>query len=96
MRYRPTARWFFFIFVVVTFGLGYCGANPPDQPVIPGDIGFQLGDSNINSFVWLSRVLTAYYFLYFLAIVPITAAREKTLPVPDSISTPVLAAAPAE
>ena len=103
MRYRPTMRWFFAIFVVVAFGLGWCGANPPDQPVIgdPGTaVGFQLFDSNINSFTWLSRILTLYYFVYFLIIVPITGWRETTLPMPDSISTPVLpsrgAVAPAE
>jgi quinol-cytochrome oxidoreductase complex cytochrome b subunit len=100
MRYRPTMRWFFFIFVLVSFLLGWCGANPPDNKVIPADVGFQLGDSDVNSFTWLSRVLTAYYFAYFVLIVPITGWREKTLPVPDSISTPVLpqggAAAPAE
>ena len=100
MRYRPTMRWFFFIFVLVTFSLGWCGANPPDQQVIPGFDGFQLGDSNVNSFVWLSRVLTLYYFAYFVIIVPVTGWRETTLPMPDSISTPVLpkggAVAPAE
>ena len=99
MRYRPTMRWFFFIFVLVAFGLGLCGANPPDAKVIPADVGFQLGDSDINSFTWLSRILTAYYFVYFTLIMPITGWREKTLPVPDSISTPVLpqgGAAPAE
>jgi ubiquinol-cytochrome c reductase cytochrome b subunit len=100
MRYRPTMRWFFFIFVVVCALLGWCGANEPDSKVIPADVGFQLADYNINTFVWLSRVLTAYYFGYFLLIVPITGWRETTLPVPESISTPVLpeggAAAPAE
>ena len=100
MRYRPTMRWFFIIFVVVGFLLGWCGANPPDQHVIPANIGFQLGDSDVNSFTWLSRILTLYYFAYFLLIVPITGWREKTLPMPDSISTPVLpkagVAAPAE
>ncbi len=34
MRYRPTMRWFFLIFVVVCFGLGWCGGNPPDAKVI--------------------------------------------------------------
>jgi ubiquinol-cytochrome c reductase cytochrome b subunit len=100
MRYRPTMRWFFIIMVVVGVLLGWCGANPPDEPVIPGGLGFQLGDSNINSFTWLSRLLTLYYFAYFLLIVPIVGWREKTLPMPDSISTPVLpkggAVAPAE
>ena len=92
MRYRPTMRWFFFIFIFVTFGLGVCGANAPDDQVIknPG-LGFMLGDSNINSFTWLSRVLTAYYFLYFVIIIPVTGWLEKPLPLPDSISTPVLA-----
>ena len=48
-------------------------------------------DGNINSFVWLSRVGTAYYFAYFLLITPILGLRETPLPVPDGISTPVLA-----
>jgi ubiquinol-cytochrome c reductase cytochrome b subunit len=101
MRYRPTMRWFFGIFFVVCVLLAICGANPPDRPVIPNpNIGFNLGDNNINSYVWLSRVLTAYYFLFFVVIMPITGWREKTLPVPDSISLPVLAdagaVAPAE
>ena len=92
MRYRPTMRWFFFIFVLVTFALGVCGANPPDAQVIqnPG-LGFQLGDSDINSFTWLSRVLTVYYLVYFVIIIPFTGWLEKPLPLPDSISTPVLA-----
>ena len=90
MRYRPTMRWFFFILVVVACLLGWCGANEPDQQVIPGGLGFQLADYNINSFVWLSRVLTLYYFTWFVVIVPLVGKIEKTLPMPDSISTPVL------
>ena len=101
MRYRPTMRWFFAIFVFVCIGLALCGANPPDKPLIPNaNIGFNLIDNNINSYVWLSRVLTVYYFVFFWIIMPFTGWREKTLPVPDSISTPVLpdggAVAPAE
>jgi ubiquinol-cytochrome c reductase cytochrome b subunit len=49
-----------------------------------------LGDYNINSFVWLSRVLTTYYFVYFWVIMRVVGWTEKTLPVPDSISKPVL------
>ena len=101
MRYRPTMRWFFGIFFVVCVLLAICGANPPDRPVIPNpNIGFMFGDNNINSYVWLSRILTLYYFGFFWLIMPITGWREKTLPVPDSISSPVLAdagaVAPAE
>ena len=53
MRYRPTARLYFFIFVIVALVLGYCGGQLPDDQVIPGVSGLQLIDSDINSFVWL-------------------------------------------
>jgi quinol-cytochrome oxidoreductase complex cytochrome b subunit len=97
MRYRPQAKLYFFIFVAVCLILGYCGAHEPDQKVIPGMDAFQLGDSSINSFVWLSRFAAAYYFAYFILITPILGLREKPLPAPESISSPVLshpAAAP--
>jgi ubiquinol-cytochrome c reductase cytochrome b subunit len=90
MRYRPAARMFFFIFILVAIGLGFCGANEPSEKVIPGIGGFDLGDYNLNSFVWLSRFLTHYYFAYRLLITPILGFIEKPLSVPDSISTPVL------
>jgi quinol-cytochrome oxidoreductase complex cytochrome b subunit len=90
MRYRPSARLYFVIFVLVGIGLGFCGANEPSQPVIPGIGGFQLLDYNLNSFVWLSRLLTTYYFVYFLVITPLLGLTESPLPVPESISTPVL------
>ena len=89
MRYRPSARLFFLIFIVVCIGLGFCGANPPDKQLIPGVPGFIVGDANLNSFVWLSRLLTLYYFAFF-AILAVLGFVEKPLPVPDSISTPVL------
>ena len=40
--------------------------------------------------VWVSRFLAAYYFAYFLLVLPILGLRETPLPVPDSISSPVL------
>jgi quinol-cytochrome oxidoreductase complex cytochrome b subunit len=89
MRYRPAARTFFLIFILAAIGLGFCGANEPSEQVIPGVVGFNLGDYNLNSFVWLSRLLTAYYFGFFV-ILFILGFVEKPLPVPDSISTPVL------
>ena len=90
MRYRPTMRWFFFFWVAACFGLGWCGGNPPDAQIIPGSISYKLGDGDINSVLWLSRVLTLYYFLYLVPIMPFTGWRETPLPLPDSISTPVL------
>jgi ubiquinol-cytochrome c reductase cytochrome b subunit len=40
--------------------------------------------------VTISRVATAYYFMYFLVILPVLGKLEKPLPLPDSISEPVL------
>src|SRR5581483_11767986 len=90
MRYRPQAEISFFIFLVTCCLLGWCGANPPDAQIVPGASGFTLLDSNINSFVWLSRLGVLSYFSYFLLVMPILGLTEKTLPVPESISTPVL------
>ncbi len=42
--------------------------------------------------IWviLSRVCTLYYFLHFLVILPILGKLERPLPLPESISQPVL------
>ena len=90
MRYRPTMRWFFFIFVAACGVLGWCGAQLPDHKVIPADVGFKLFDAELNSYVWLSRFATLYYFAYFVVIVPIVGLRETPLPIPATISEPVL------
>jgi len=90
MRYRPTARLYFFIFVLACIVLGFCGAKLPDDPVIPGVTSFQLMGSDLNSFVWLSRLATLYYFGYFWVITPLMGLTETPLPVPESISSPVL------
>jgi ubiquinol-cytochrome c reductase cytochrome b subunit len=90
MRYRPQAKLYFWIFVATCLILGYCGAHEPDQQLIHGLKAFTLGDSSINSFVWLSRITAAYYFAYFLIITPILGLRETPLPAPESISSPVL------
>ena len=90
MRYRPTARLYFWIFVLACLVLGYCGAKLPDDPVIPGLKTFILGDADPNSFVWLSRIAALYYFAYFVVITPLLGLTEKTLPVPDTIAAPAL------
>ena len=98
MRYRPTAKLYFLIFVVACLVLGLCGAKLPDDPVIPGLASFTLGDAQLNSYVWLSRIASLYYFAYFLVILPVLGLIETPLPVPESISAPVLshpASAPA-
>jgi ubiquinol-cytochrome c reductase cytochrome b subunit len=90
MRYRPTARLYFFIWIVASLALGWCGSQEPQGAVIPGVAGPTLIDYDINSVTWLSRIASLYYFAYFLVITPILGWREAPLPVPDSIYTPVL------
>jgi len=91
MRYRPVMRWFFVIFAVVCLGLGWCGAQLPDTPVIPGLPSFTLLDGAFNSYLWLTRFLTLYYFAFFLVIMPWIGLKEEPLPVPASISEAILA-----
>jgi len=90
MRYRPTGKLYFLIFVLACLVLGYCGGQLPDNHVIPGLSTFTLIDADLNSMVWLSRLATLYYFGYFLVILPLLGLTETPLPQPESISTPVL------
>ncbi|HEY1560805.1 MAG TPA: cytochrome b N-terminal domain-containing protein [Caulobacteraceae bacterium] len=89
MRYRPTARIFFFIWIVSALILGWCGSQEPDGQLFPGVTTFTLIDFDVNSVTWLSRVAALGYFGFFVALffVPMW---EKTRPVPDSLMTPVL------
>ena len=41
-------------------------------------------------YVVLSRLATAWYFLHFLIILPVLSLVEKTRPLPQSISAPVM------
>jgi ubiquinol-cytochrome c reductase cytochrome b subunit len=91
MRYRPAARVYFFIWIVACLALGWCGGQEPDGQVFAGVGSPTFGDYPINSVTWLSRIAAFYYFAYLLAITPLLGWFEKTLPVPDSLYTPVLA-----
>ena len=90
MRYRPMARWFFLIFIAATLGLGWCGGKLPDDVVIAVGQDAVSGEPTGFTVVMLSRVLATYYFAYFLLVLPLLGLFEKTLAVPDTISTPVL------
>ncbi len=90
MRYRPTMKVFFIILLVVGLGLGWCGAQLPDAPVVPGMPSFVLIDGQLNSYLWLTRLFTAYYFAFFFLIMPIVGLKETPLPIPATISEPVL------
>jgi ubiquinol-cytochrome c reductase cytochrome b subunit len=78
MRFRPVARVFFIIFVVMCFVLGWCGANNPD------DIAIEFGPG--VKFVTVSRIATLYYFAFFFPILPLLGFIEKTKELPDSIT----------
>jgi len=90
MRYRPTMRTFFILFVIVGIVLGWCGAQLPDAPVIGTFKTFILIDGDLNSYLWLTRFATLYYFAFFLIIMPLVGLRERPLPIPATISEPVL------
>jgi ubiquinol-cytochrome c reductase cytochrome b subunit len=91
MRYRPAARIFWLVWVCFVLALGWCGSQEPDGLVIPGaGPGPVFIDYGINTVTWLSRISALYYFTYFLVITPVLGWRERTLPLPDSIYTPVL------
>ncbi len=90
MRYRPTMRTFFIIFVIVGLLLGWCGGQLPDAPVFGSYKTFTLIDGDLNSYLWLTRFLTLYYFAFFLVIMPLVGLRETPRRIPATISEPVL------
>lgn len=81
-RFRPIYRMLLWVFVADTFLLGYIGANAPDDVL-------HLGGVEIP-FLILGRVATAFYFLFFLVIVPVVSRWETPLPLPKSINEAVL------
>ncbi len=79
--YRPLYKIFFWLFVVACIMLGYMGSQSAD--------GYTLGMSN----VLMSQLLTAYYFGFFLVVMPVLGFIEKPKALPTSISESVLAKA---
>ena len=45
-------------------------------------------------YLLVARVATAYYFLHFLVVLPLLGWKEKTLPIPLSITEPILGGSP--
>jgi ubiquinol-cytochrome c reductase cytochrome b subunit len=89
LRYRPTARVFFGLFVLTCLILGWCGGELPDNMVF--QVGATASGDPIGlNFVWLSRIATFYYFAYFLIVMPVLGLVEKPLPEPDSIAASIL------
>jgi quinol-cytochrome oxidoreductase complex cytochrome b subunit len=61
--------------------LGYLGQKAPDDIL--------LASFNVTDF---SRVSLAYYFGYFLVVMPLVSRMETTKPIPTSIAAAVLEA----
>ena len=77
-RFRPTMKWFFWMFVVACVVLGYCGAQTVDATIfgIPA--------------VWIARVATLYYFAFIYPIMFFVGLFETPKPLPASIAQSVL------
>ena len=72
-KYRPAFKVFFWLFVLCALGLGYLGAQPPDDgPVLA------------------ARILSLYYFGFFLVILPLLGLFETPKTPPASIADAVL------
>jgi quinol-cytochrome oxidoreductase complex cytochrome b subunit len=81
LRFRPLSQFFFWIFAVNGLFLGYLGQKAPDDIL--------LASFNVTDF---SRVSLAYYFGYFLVVMPLVSRMETTKPIPTSIAAAVLEA----
>ncbi len=53
-------------------------------------LGYVGGKPPEGIYVVLGRVATAYYFLHFLVLLPLLGKLERPLPLPESISSPVI------
>ncbi|MFV1852644.1 MAG: cytochrome b [Thalassospira sp.] len=80
-KFRPVYKWFFWLFVIDTFVLGYCGAKAPDD--------YFMGIPGLKVIV-MGQLSTLYYFAHFLVVMPLVGKMERTKPLPASISESVL------
>ncbi|MDX2072796.1 MAG: cytochrome b/b6 [Alphaproteobacteria bacterium] len=73
-NFRPLFRWLFWLFIINAIVLGYLGAMPAE-----------------GIYIIIGRICLSIYFGYFIALWVLTrSGREKTLPLPESISKSVL------
>jgi ubiquinol-cytochrome c reductase cytochrome b subunit len=77
--FRPAFKWFYWLFVANFVLLAWYGAQTPDLKV--------LGPLTVAD---VSKASVAYYFAYFLVILPLLGRFERTRPLPNSISEAVL------
>jgi ubiquinol-cytochrome c reductase cytochrome b/c1 subunit len=82
--YRPTFRIFFWLFVLTCLLLGWAGSQDTSRAVL------KLGDTTILTIVGFGQILTAYYFGYFLVVLPLLGLFERPNALPASIADSVL------
>jgi quinol-cytochrome oxidoreductase complex cytochrome b subunit len=80
-RFRPYFKQFFWLLVIDCAILTYVGGHSPSAQVFEWWEGFL--------FVDLAQITTAYYFGFFLVILPLLGWLEKPKPLPESISAAV-------
>jgi quinol-cytochrome oxidoreductase complex cytochrome b subunit len=86
-RYRPLFKIFFWVFVVSVIVLAQAGGQTPEDEFrlhifwLKLDLGLSVKT--------IGRLLTAYYFVHFLVILPLLSIFERALPVPNSIAEPI-------
>jgi len=78
-NFRPTFRWFYWLFVANFLLLMWYGAQEPGLQIIGP---FTVADT--------SKLSVVYYFAYFLVILPLLGRFERAKPLPNSISESVL------
>lgn len=81
-RFRPLMKLFFWGFIIACVMLGYVGSQNAEAVVHLGMLDLPL--------VWFGRLATLYYFVYFWVVMPVVGKLEVPLPLPPSLSEPVL------
>jgi ubiquinol-cytochrome c reductase cytochrome b subunit len=85
--YRPWYKLFFWIFVVNSIILGWLGAMPAEGT---GLFGLLFRGEFVGNYVGYSQLGTAYYFGFFLVIMPLLGLFETPKRIPNSITEAVL------
>mgnify|MGYP001335324253 CR=1 FL=1 len=73
-RFRPTYKWFFWMFAAICVVLGFVGSKPADD----------------ETWKVIGQLATLWYFAHLLIIVPLVGLMERPRPLPASIAESVL------
>jgi ubiquinol-cytochrome c reductase cytochrome b subunit len=101
-RYRPIMKWVFWLFVANALMLGYAGKNPADWGVLLSFVpkldpsvhtgGLTIVAGGLASYlpdITVARIGTAFYFAYFLILMPVIGKIEKPKALPASIAASI-------